>query len=175
MMATSSGNLFILPKTIQRPGSKSSGSSSLPPITMGSGNSSASNAWQGIEYKTYNFKWNREYYAYEDWVLLEVAGLVGWIEQGEIQRSNATAAEQQATLNQIGGTFRMASNDVGGSVTVPYSQFYNVYARPGGPALLQALKNLSWSPIPGETRTLNLSYSSGSMQSPTVNKTFSFK
>ena len=166
--STSAGALFTLPKTIMMANGKGSGGgtpSRSVPLKMGGSH----NMMQGM---TYQMVWSRDYYLYEDWVLLQVAGLVGAIEQAECDRSYISASQQQSLLNQVGGTFTIATNDIGGSISMPYSQFYYLYSNPNGAALLQTLKNLTFTPFPGGTRNVHFWYSAANLQSNTVTKTF---
>jgi hypothetical protein len=121
---------------------------------------------------TYQMVWSRDYYLYEDWVLLEVAGLAGAIEQAMVDRSYISPSQQQSLLNQIGGTFTMATNDIGGSISIPYSQFYYLYSNPNGAALLRTLKNLTFTPFPRGTRSVHFWYSAAGLQSNTITKNF---
>jgi hypothetical protein len=169
--STSAGALFTLPKTVMMANGKGSGGgtpSRSVPLKMGGSH----NMMQGM---TYQMVWSRDYYLYEDWVLLQVAGLVGAIEQAECDRSYISASQQQSLLNQVGGTFTMATNDIGGSISMPYSQFYYLYSNPNGAALLQTLKNLTFTPFPGGTRNVHFWYSAANLQSGTVTKNFTVK
>jgi hypothetical protein len=168
--STSAGALFTLPKTVMMAnGNGSGGATPSRSVTPKMGGS------HGIQGMTYQMVWSRDYYLYEDWVLLQVAGLAGAIEQAEVDRSYISPSQQQSLLNQIGGTFTMAGNDIGGSISIPYSQFYYLYSNPNGAALLQTLKNLTFTPFPGGTRNVHFWYSAANLQSGTVTKNFTVK
>jgi hypothetical protein len=126
-------------------------------------------------FQSYQIVWSRDYYLHQDWELLQAAGLIGAIEQAEVDRSYISASEQQSLLNQIGGTFTMATDEIGGSVSIPYSKFYGVYSNPIGASMLQTLKNLNFTSLPSGNRNLNLWYSAKGQQSNTVTKTVSIK
>ena len=166
--STSAGALFTLPKTVMMANGNGSGAGTPSrSVTLKMGGSHG--VMQGM---TYQMVWSRDYYLHEDWVLLEVAGLAGAIEQAEVDRSYISPSQQQSLLNQIGSTFTMAGNDIGGSISIPYNQFYHLYSNPSGAALLQTLKNLTFTPFPGGTRSVHFWYSAANLQSNTVTKTF---
>jgi hypothetical protein len=165
--STSATTIFSLPMTMKT--SSANGQSS------GSVNIKSGNGRQHSMFQSYQIVWSRDYYLHQDWELLQAAGLIGAIEQAEVDRSYISASEQQSLLNQIGGTFTMATDEIGGSVSIPYSKFYGVYSNPIGASMLQTLKNLNFTSLPSGNRNLNLWYSAKGQQSNTVTKTVSIK
>jgi len=118
--------------------------------------------------------WSRDHYLREDCQLMSNLGLLAQTQAAIIQHQ-LDPSQQQDVLSQMDGTINFCSDDIGGSVTMPWNQLYYLYTDPTSMTLLTNLRHLSFTPYPGGPRTVNFRYQVGPLQSQIVTKSFTTK
>ena len=118
--------------------------------------------------------WSRDHYLREDAMLMSNLGLLAQTQAAIIQHQ-LDPSQAQDILGQMDGDISFCTNDIGGSVTMPWNQFYNLYTDAASMTTLKNLRNLTFTPYPAGPRTINFRYQVGPLQSQLIIKSFTTK
>ncbi|HXD78179.1 MAG TPA: hypothetical protein VN616_10255 [Puia sp.] len=118
--------------------------------------------------------WSRDHFLREDCNLMSSFGLLAQTQISIIQHQ-LDPNDAANILGQMDGDISFCTNAVGGSVTMPWNQLYNLYTDPAATTLLGKLRQLSFTPYPAGPRTINFRYQAGPLQSVIVTKSFTTK
>ncbi len=118
--------------------------------------------------------WSRDHYLKEDAGLMINLGLLAQTQAAIIQHQ-LDPSQQQDILSQMDGDISFCTDDIGGSVTMPWNQFYYLYTDPASVTTLNNLRHLSFTPYPSGPRTINFRYQVGPLQSQLSTKSFTTK
>lgn len=119
-----------------------------------------------------NIVWDREKYIYADYRLMkDFSNAVYW-NAGYFNGWSASAAEN--FLSQQGGDLNLASNSMGGNVSIPWNKFYYLYTDPIYSKLIRSLNDLPYQPFPKGTRTMSFTYSPGNLSGTAIKKSFTY-
>jgi len=121
----------------------------------------------------YSLKWSRDYYLHQDYNLLNAFGLVAQTQAAIIQHQ-LSPSQAEDLLSNMSGDINFVSNNIGGTVTMPWNKFYYLYTDPNSVNILNKLKNLQFASYPHGSRNITFRYGAGSMQGNAVNKTFNY-
>jgi len=123
---------------------------------------------------SYQMKWSRDYYIRQDYNMMNAFGLTAQTQAAIIQHQ-LDPGDQENTLSQMDGDISFAWNNIGGTITMPWNKFYYLYTDQKSMTIINNLKNLKFSPIPGGSRIVKFHYQAGSMQGNMVIKSFTIK
>ncbi len=124
--------------------------------------------------QSHQIKWSRDYYIRQDYNLLAAFGLTAQT-QAAILQHQLDPGDQESTLAEMDGDINFASNNIGGSVTMPWNKFYYLYTDPKSMAILNNLRYLKFTGISQGSRIINFHYQAGWMQGTLVTKSFTIK
>jgi hypothetical protein len=118
--------------------------------------------------------WSRDHFLKEDCQLMTNLGLLAQTQAAIIQHQ-LDPSQAQDILGQMDGDITFCTDDIGGSVTMPWNQFYYLYTDPSSMGTLKNLRNLTFTPFPAGPRTINFRYQAGPLQSQLITKSFTTK
>lgn len=119
-----------------------------------------------------NIVWDREKYIYADYRLMkDFSNAVYW-NAGYFNGWSASAAEN--FLSQQGGDLNLASNTMGGNISIPWNKFYYLYTDPIYSRLIRSLNDLPYQAFPKGTRTISFTYSPGNLTGAATKKSFTY-
>jgi hypothetical protein len=121
----------------------------------------------------YSLKWSRDYYLHQDYNLLNAFGLAAQNQAALIQQQ-LSPSQAEGLLSNLSGDINFVSNNIGGTVTMPWNKFYYLYTDPNSVNILNKLKNLQFASYPHGSRNITFRYGAGSMQGNAVNKSFNY-
>ncbi|HCL82496.1 MAG TPA: hypothetical protein DIC22_00910, partial [Chitinophagaceae bacterium] len=123
----------------------------------------------------YQIKWTRNFYIHEDYDLMNVFGLTAQTQAAVIEHQ-LDPGDQESTLGEMDGDITFATNNIGGTITMPWNKFYYLYTDPKSVLILNVLRHLKYPGYQaGSSRPVNFHYQAGSLQGNAVSKTFTLK
>jgi hypothetical protein len=122
----------------------------------------------------YQIKWTRDYYIRQDYAMLNAFGLTAQTQAAIIQHQ-LDPGDQENTLGEMDGDISFASNNIGGTISMPWNKFYYLYTDSKSMAIISNLRNLKYTPISPGARTMNFRYQAGPLQGNIVTKSFTIK